>query len=138
MEIMLSQTSRYALRALDFMANQGNGDYKLVKDISGKLDIPQQYLSKILHSLAREGLLQSQRGRSGGFRLNRPAAEITLFDVVDPLDHLSRLGTCIMGDRPCGNGTSQPCALHGMWGDVRGKYLTFLRSTTLAELKITH
>lgn len=129
---MLSQTARYALRALDYLAGNGSGNYKLVRDISAELDIPQQYLSKILHSLAREGLLESQRGRTGGFRLKRPAAEITLYEVIDPLDNLDRLQICILGDKPCGK--RPVCALHDMWGDVRGRYLTFLRSTTLAEL----
>ena len=131
---MLSQTSRYALKALDFLASNGNGDYKLVKDISGKLDIPQQYLSKILHALAREGLLQSQRGRSGGFRLNRPANAITLYEVIDPLDHLGRLGACIMGNGQCSR--NDQCALHDMWGEVRDKYLSFLKATSLDELNI--
>jgi Rrf2 family transcriptional regulator, iron-sulfur cluster assembly transcription factor len=129
---MLSQTGRYALRALDYLATYDDGAFKLVKDISAKLDIPQQYLSKILHLLAREGLLKSQRGRSGGFRLCRPAEEITLYEVIDPIDHLSRLSTCIMGDQPCGK--DEPCALHEMWGDVRGKYLDFLQKTTLNSL----
>ncbi len=129
---MLSQTGKYALRALDYLATYDDGGYKLVKDISAKLDIPQQYLSKILHLLACEGLLKSQRGRSGGFRLGRPAGEITLYEVIDPLDHLGRLGICIMGDQPCGK--DDPCALHDMWGEIRGKYLEFLKTTTLDRL----
>jgi Rrf2 family protein len=133
---MLSQTSRYALKALDYLAGNTSSEYKLVKEISGKLEIPQQYLSKILHALAREGLLQSQRGRSGGFRLKRPAREITLYEIIDPLDHLSRMGNCIMGDQPCN--TDDQCALHGMWGEVRGQYLNFLRQTTLDKLNISH
>lgn len=129
---MLSQTGRYALKALDYLAAHGGGEYVLVKDISGSLDIPQQYLSKILHSLTREGLLKSQRGRTGGFKLSRPPGEITLYEVIDPLDHLSRLGACIMDDVPCSMQGS--CALHDMWGEVRGKYLDFLKTTTLDKL----
>ncbi len=135
---MLSQTGRYALRALDYLATHDDGGYKLVKDISGELNIPRQYLSKILHTLACEGLLHSQRGRSGGFRLSRPAKQITLYEVIDPIDHLSRLCACIMGEKPCGEenprGDDDPCALHEMWGEVRGKYLDFLQKTTLDKL----
>ena len=129
---MLSQTGRYALMALDYLATYDDGGYKLVKEISAKLAIPQQYLSKILHTLACEGLLKSQRGRSGGFRLSRPAEQITLYEIIDPIDHLDRLGTCIMGDQPCGK--DNHCALHDMWGDVRGKYLDFLQETTLDKM----
>ncbi|MBW7997361.1 MAG: Rrf2 family transcriptional regulator [Candidatus Glassbacteria bacterium] len=129
---MLSQTGRYALKALVYLARHGGDGYVLVKEISSSLDIPRQYLSKILHSLTRVGLLRSQRGRTGGFRLNRPAAEITLFEVIDPLDHLSRLSNCLMCDEPCDD--NDPCGLHEMWGEVRGKYLDFLNTTTLEKL----
>jgi len=129
---MLSQTGQYALRAMDYLAACRDGRFHLVRDISARLGVPQQYLSKVLHVLARRGLLESQRGRQGGFRLGRKAEEITLFEILDPLEDLGRYKNCILGKDQCDR--QNLCTMHGMWAEIRDRYLDFLKKTTLFEL----
>ncbi len=72
---MLSQTAEYALRTVLYLAaRQGDGLFR-VSEIAEELGIPQNYLSKTLHILARAGVLHSSRGKHGGFRLAKPANE---------------------------------------------------------------
>ena len=133
---MLSQTGQYALRAMGRLAAwREDGRYHLARDISRELGIPQQYLSKVLHALARKGLLDSRRGRQGGFRLSLPAAQISLHDVLDPLEDLSRFEECLLGGVACSD--SQSCVIHDKWGELRKKYVSFLNNTTLDQLIIS-
>ncbi|MCE5271796.1 Rrf2 family transcriptional regulator [bacterium] len=129
---MISQTGQYALRALSFLGAQDNGRYHLVQEMGRELDIPAQYLSKILHNLVRVGLLESQRGRMGGFRLKLRPEQVTLFDILDALEDLGRFEHCILGTAPCNNRSR--CPMDGMWCEVRERYISFLKSTTVAQL----
>jgi Rrf2 family protein len=104
----------------------------LNREIAAELALPQQYLTKILRALASEGILESQRGRSGGFRLARPAEKITLLDVVDPLDHLSERQACILGQATCSDVRS--CPLHDPWRRISDSLCRMLRGRTLAQL----
>jgi len=133
---MLSQTGQYALRAMGRLAAWSeDGKYHLAREISRELGIPQQYLSKVLHTLARRGLLDSQRGRQGGFRLSRPAGEISLHEVLDPLEDLSRFEECLLGGIVCSD--SRSCVIHDKWGELREKYVSFLKNTKLNQLVIS-
>jgi Rrf2 family protein len=82
--------------------------------------------------LSRQRLVVSQKGLGGGFRLARPAAEITLLDVVDPIEHLERWSSCILGQPNCSD--SNPCAVHAQWKVVRAAYMDLLSTTTLADV----
>ena len=129
---MISQTGQYALQALIFLADQPPGEYRLAREIGRELGIPEQYLSKILHILARRGILESQKGRNGGFRLGLPASEISLCQILDPLEDMERFYRCLLGPGKCDE--KNPCPLHDMWREVRGKYLESLKSTTIDQV----
>src|SRR5512145_1395301 len=86
--LMLSQTAEYALRASLWIAEHPDRAPVRVGDLAEALNIPQNYLSKTLHLLARAGVLQSMRGRQGGFRLARPAARTPLIEIVQPFERL--------------------------------------------------
>jgi len=129
---MISQTGKYALRAMVYLAGSMNGRYHLVRDISQALDIPAQYLSKVLLILARRGLLESQRGRQGGFKLKIQANEINLYDILDSIENPDWFYNCLIGSAKCDE--TKPCSLHPLWSGVRDRYLEFLRSTTLDKL----
>jgi Rrf2 family protein len=100
--------------------------------IAKEIGAPQNYLGKLLQALAREGLVESQKGLGGGFRLARDARQISLIDVVEPLEHVSRWSGCILGRSECAD--ANPCAIHNRWKTVRDAYLHMLRRTTIAEL----
>lgn len=131
---VLSQTAEYALRATLHLARHDDGAPIRVDDVARDLDVPRNYLSKILHELGKEGILDSTRGPKGGFRLARPAKKITLKEVVERFDPeaLADEGRCVLGRLKCDD--RDPCAAHERWKGVASRIRAFFRETTLAEL----
>ena len=129
---MLSQTAEYALRAVLAIAAQPNGDPLGAGQLAARLRIPQNYLSKTLHRLARAGVLESTRGKLGGFRLAVPAERITLQQVVAPFDDVTGRSECLLGRPVCSDRTA--CAAHGRWKEVAEQTSRFFRETTIADL----
>src|ERR1700751_3843299 len=105
---MLSTTSQYALRALSYMAGQ-SGKAVLGRDLAEFVEIPANYLSKVLLTLRNAGLVATARGSRGGYRLGRPAEKIFLIDVVERFEEISRTKpSCFLGrSRACSETT--PC-----------------------------
>ncbi|MDA0336809.1 MAG: Rrf2 family transcriptional regulator [bacterium] len=129
--MFLSQSAKYALRATIYLAENGVGPH-LSRDIAEALNVPAQYLAKILQDLARNGLLISAKGRGGGFRLALPPAQIELLSVVRAIEG-ERFGEgCALGLPDCSE--EAPCALHNAWKALRGDLLGMLQGTHLSEL----
>lgn len=135
---MLSTTSEYALRALAYLAHQPRGAALLGRDLAEAVEIPANYLSKVLLTLRNAGLVDTARGAGGGYRLRKPAEEIYLIDVVELFEEISRAKpSCFLRHtRPCSNST--PCTAHSVWSDVQAAYLGFLVSTPLAAIAGGH
>jgi Rrf2 family protein len=135
---MLSQTAEYALRAMVHLAREGEErDVSLPADeIAHALTLPGNYLSKILHSLAREGLLRSTRGPNGGFRLAAPADELALGRIVAVFDSelLAEDGRCLLGQEVCSD--ENACPAHAHWKQVSQDVRTFFSATTLRQLAV--
>jgi Rrf2 family iron-sulfur cluster assembly transcriptional regulator len=131
---MLSQTAEYALRAALYLAADASGDPVRVADMARALGIPQNYLSKILYQLAREGVLASVRGKHGGFRLAVAPEHLALLRIVAPFDRLDDRRRCLLGRPQCSDRTA--CAVHTRWKDVAERLVTFFRETTVADLQL--
>lgn len=129
---MLSQTAQYALRAALAIAAQPDGQSLGAARLAQVLKVPPNYLSKTLYQLARAGLLESNRGKLGGFRLARPADRITLLEVVSLFDEMSSGRVCLLGRPVCSDHSA--CAAHARWKAVSDRNATFFRETTLADL----
>jgi Rrf2 family iron-sulfur cluster assembly transcriptional regulator len=129
---MLTKTGLHAVRALVALARLPAGAYAGAAKIAQEIDAPPNYLSKLLKALARQGVVESQKGLGGGFRLARDPQAITLLEVVEPIEHVSRWTGCILGRPECSD--AEPCAIHTRWKAVRDAYLHMLRRTTIAEL----
>ncbi|HEX9709384.1 MAG TPA: Rrf2 family transcriptional regulator [Candidatus Thermoplasmatota archaeon] len=129
---MLSQTAEYALRAVLYLAEKAGDGPVRVEDVAEALSVPRNYLSKILHVLARGGILASTRGPHGGFELAVPANRLVLADVVGAFDELEGRGTCLLGRTSCSD--RAPCAAHHRWKEVSDTVRSFFRHTTVAEL----
>jgi Rrf2 family protein len=130
---MLTTTSQYALRALCHLARQ-SGEAVLGHDLAQSVEIPANYLSKVLLTLRNAGLVDTTRGSGGGYRLRKPANEIHLIDVVELFEEISRTKPgCFLGrTRTCSEKT--PCTAHSTWRDLQAAYLEFLTSTTLSAI----
>jgi Rrf2 family protein len=128
---MLSQTAEYALRAVLYVAQHGD---RLVQvgEMAQVLRIPRNYLSKIVHALARARVLESTRGKAGGFRLASAPDRLYVVDVVAPFDRLGEVRHCLLGRPQCNDRTA--CAAHTRWKDVAERVAAFFRETTVAEL----
>jgi Rrf2 family protein len=129
---MISQTAEYAIRALAYIAANGSGRRVLAREISKELAVPANYLSKILHHLARSRVLASARGASGGFELAVDPETVTLLDVVKLFDGTATRRECFLGQAVCSD--ENPCHVHHRWKPVITAYLDFLAEMTLAEM----
>ena len=82
----VSAKSDYALRALIEMASRGDGPAVSAEELGRSQEIPHGFLQAILADLRRSGIVLSQRGQSGGWRMGRAPAEITVADVIRAVD----------------------------------------------------
>jgi Rrf2 family protein len=127
-EVVISQTAEYALRAVVFLAAHSDAAHS-VHEIAAATKSPEGYLSKILRALGRANLVQAQRGLHGGFALARSPREITVYDVIDAVDEIRRIHTC-----PLGLHGAQLCGLHRRLDDAMAAMENALRDSTIAAI----
>lgn len=134
---MLSRTGGYAIHATLHIAARSGPDRAVpAATVADALDIPANYLAKILNTLAREGILTSERGRTGGFRLARPPAEISLLDVVRHFDDLGETRQCLLRSRACSEVRS--CPAHKEWKEASEPAFRFFEEHTVADLMTSY
>jgi Rrf2 family protein len=129
---MVTSTSRHAIRALIFLANLPDGAYAGAIAIADEIGAPQNYLGKMLQSMTRQGLLLAHKGHGGGFRLARDPHGISLYDVVEPIEGLSRKSGCILGNMLCSD--NAPCPAHKRYKAVIEQQEHFLKDTSIGLL----
>lgn len=129
---MLSLTAEYALRAVLYIADQNGGGPVRVDAMADALGLPRNYLSKTLNQLTKRGILSSQRGPAGGFRLRLDPDTLALATVVEGFDPEQGRRGCLLGRPRCSD--ENPCPAHGRWKAVAEEIGTFFRDTTVADL----
>lgn len=133
---MLSQKAKYALRALTMLAEQPGSDLVQIADIAERENIPRKFLEAILVELRRHGLLYARRGKAGGYRLARPAAEISLGTVIRLVDGMLAPIPCASRTafRPCEDcHDPATCFIRHTMLDVRDAIAGVLETRTLAD-----
>ncbi|WP_309686993.1 Rrf2 family transcriptional regulator [Armatimonas sp.] len=126
---MFSQTAEYALRAVAYLAEQG--EPRTVAQIAAATKVPPSYLSKVMQSLAKSGLVVSQRGLHGGFHLERPTDQLCVFDIIQAVDPIQRIKTCPL-DLP--QHAKHLCNLHQRMDDTLAQVELVFRQTTFTEI----
>jgi Rrf2 family protein len=127
---MFTQTAEYALRAVVSLADSG-GRPLTTQQIAKTTQVPLDYLSKVMQSLGRGGLVESQRGKHGGFKLAKPANRLTILDVLNAVDPLPRIHTCPL--RLKGHG-KQLCPLHRRLDDAVSTVEKAFADTPISDL----
>lgn len=128
---MLTQTSDYALRALVYLAHDPDDGYHQTRDLARVLNVPANYLGKILQLLSHHRIVESQRGMHGGFRLSKLPEQIRLYDVLLALDAVPTDPECPL---VAGGQQMELCGLHRRFASMTRLYVKFLKDTTLADV----
>lgn len=127
----LAAFTDYGLRAL-MRLSEAPGVTFTTEEIARELEVSHNHLAKIIRELAAAGFIATQRGAGGGFRLARPAAEISVGDVVRRLEARYPIVECFRGDGGCC--TLEPrCVLKERLSRAAEVFLAELDKTSLAE-----
>ncbi|HLW63807.1 MAG TPA: Rrf2 family transcriptional regulator [Gemmataceae bacterium] len=127
---MFSQTVEYALRAAVYLADQAPQP-RTTEQIAAATRVPRAYLSKVLQSLSRGGIVHSQRGMGGGMTLVKPADHLSILEVVNAVEPLQRIRSCPLGLAAHG---VRLCPLHRRLDDAMAEIEHAFANTTLAEI----
>lgn len=132
----VSTKSEYGLRALIYLASHTEREAIPAREIATQWNVPVKYLEQILKTLKETGIVTSQMGINGGYRLTRPATLITAGEVIRVLDgRLSPMG-CVSSYayEPCEFEIG--CGLKTLWARARAALVGVLDQTTIADLCI--
>jgi Rrf2 family protein len=133
---MLSQKAKYALRALLMLAESQQDDMIMIGDIAERENVPRKFLEAILLELRKSGLLDSRRGKSGGYRLAKPASEISFGEVIRIVDGPLAPLPCASRTsfRPCMDCTNvEDCSVRWLMLRVRDATSEILDNCSLAD-----
>lgn len=128
----LTRKGEYAVRGILYLAQQSPGSVSLVGEIAEACDVPKTFLAKILQQFVKIGLVTSTRGSGGGFMLARPAASITLREVVEAVEGPIMPNRCLIGTGTCEHDGT--CRVHRVWARVQRDIVSILDSVTIEEL----
>jgi len=115
---------------MGYLASQDNGKPILSDTIANEMDIPKNFLSKILNRLVQFGLIHSIRGRSGGFVLAIPPSKVIVRDVVDLFMKIDNYKQCFLGLNKCDGS----CGLHKRWSIISEQFEKMLNETTIDQI----
>ncbi len=133
MTVIFSKKCEYGLQAVLYLAAQHSGEVIPADEIAKKLNIPKEFVSKILQSLTESGIVDSRKGKSGGFFLAKAPSRIRLIDIVAAIDGLGMFNNCVLGFPHCS--PDNPCPLHSKWGELRTKAYNMLTDETIDKFK---
>jgi len=131
---MLSNTSKYAIRAAIYLALHTDINNKIgIRKISSDLNIPYPFLAKILQLLAKQKLLSSTKGPNGGFSIARDPYKITLYEIITIIDGKDIFEQCLISLRTC-NEEEKPCPVHSRYESIRSELVKMFKEQTLGDL----
>jgi Rrf2 family protein len=133
---MLNKKTQYAIKALTFLAEQQEKGPVLIAEISKKKKIPLKFLENILLELKKAGILESKKGKGGGYFLKVPANKIPLADIIRKIDGPIAMLPCasLYFYERCKNCDEKNCGLHDIMVQVRDANLKILENKTVADI----
>jgi Rrf2 family iron-sulfur cluster assembly transcriptional regulator len=132
MRLELTRLGDYGIRAMVALAGRPATDWLSVPKMSAEMAIPERVLPKVMADLVRAGLVEGRIGRTGGYRLARHAATITLLDVIKALEPEQDVPACVLRGGPCGR--DGRCAVHDAFSGARQAMLQRLATVSLEDV----
>ena len=130
---MISTRGRYALRVMIDLAEQGRETYTPLKEVAERQRISKKYIEAIMASLSKAGLVDAVHGKGGGYRLNKPAEEDTVGEILRVTEgDLAPVACLEHGAAPCEY--AGECKTLPVWDKLNLMINGYLDGITLAEL----
>ncbi len=130
--MQLSNSSRYAIRILAYMADQKDSRLMNATELAEALSIPYKFLTKIMTEIVKAGLVVSIRGREGGYKFKKKTSEIMVSDILDIFNDSVKDEQCVLGIGFC-NGMCK-CALHDQWMEPKHLLQKMFRESSLEDI----
>ncbi len=129
---MLSNSSKYAIRAVLYLAIKTNESRKMgSKEVAEAINIPAPFLAKILQLLSKENVISSTKGPNGGFYLTKNDASNTILDIIDCTEGVEIFKKCFFGLQRCSD--ENPCAIHYLVAPFKADLLEKIGEKTIAD-----
>lgn len=134
--LQISRKIEYGLRAMIFLAAQPADRVVPFREIALRMEVPQDFMAKILKILVAAKLVKSARGAHGGYRLGRPPREISMLDVIEAVEGPIKVNVCQDDDHDACR-LSRSCTMYGVWKLGQQRMLEVYRAATLDKLAMT-
>lgn len=133
---MFSKACEYGIRASIYITEQSLRDRKVsLKDVAKAIESPEAYTSKILQQLVRNNIINSDKGPTGGFSMDKQGLEkIKLSTIVTAIDGKDIYSGCGLGLKKCNE--NKPCPVHNQFKLIRENLKEMLETTTLKSLAL--
>ncbi|MGI9426284.1 MAG: Rrf2 family transcriptional regulator [Hyphomicrobiaceae bacterium] len=129
----LTTRGRYAVMAMSDLAKHGEERAVALSEIADRQDLSEAYLGRLFGQLRQSGLVESTRGRGGGYRLARPADEIMVAEVMAAVDEQTKMTRCLSGSS-IGCIGEERCLTHGLWAALGRHIQSFLGNVSLQDV----
>jgi Rrf2 family protein len=130
--LRISRKIDYGLRAMIYLASIPLEAVVPFREIARQMDVPEDFLAKILKTLVDQGLVRSTRGPHGGYALARASADISFLDVIEAVEGPVAVNVCLDGEDACGHSTA--CTMVQVWRQGQEQMLDVYRHAKLSEL----
>lgn len=130
--MQLSNTSQYAIRILAFIADKNDSELINATEVAKTLDISYKFLTKIMTELVKADLVESIRGRNGGFKLKKSSSEIMVNDILNLFNDSIKDEQCILGIGFCNRMCK--CALHDQWREPKYLMQKMFQESSLKDI----
>ena len=131
----ISTRGRYGLRAMADLASRGGAESVKLKSIAERQGIPEHYLEQLVAALKKAGFVKSERGSKGGYRLNMPARDISVGDILRALEGPLYPVDCVSdGDASCGAADCDGCVAKPVWEKIYQSLSGVVDSIPLSDL----
>jgi Rrf2 family protein len=130
--LRLSKKADYALMAMKHLATRPDAASASAREIAEQYDIPVELMATVLQRLARRGLLTSQQGTRGGYRLSRSTAAISVADIIQAIDGPLTVTACSTEAENCGQFSK--CSVRDPLWRIKDRILSALATCSLAEV----
>jgi Rrf2 family protein len=135
--LQISRKIEYGLRAMVCLAAQTPGTVVPFREIARRMDVPEDFLAKILKTLVGRGLVASVRGAHGGYRLTKAPKDITFLDVIEAVEGPFVVSLCGDGKEHESCRMTRACTMYSVWQRGQARMLEVYRSATLDQLAMT-